>query len=63
MSEKCLESVRVHLPESLKTDLMNLAAQEDRALSELIRVALEDWLYGQARHICKPGSARPEKVR
>ena len=49
MSEKCLESVRVHLPESLKNDLMILAAQEDRALSELIRVALEDWLYGDRK--------------
>lgn len=62
-TEKCLESVRVHLPESLKNDLMILAAQEDRALSELIRVALEDWLYGQSRHLCKPGSIRTEKGR
>jgi hypothetical protein len=53
--EKNLESIRVHLPESLKVDLMELAIQQDRKLSELVRFALEDWLYGQARHVCKQG--------
>ena len=61
--EKCIESVRVHLPERLKNDLQDLAAQEDRALSELIRVALEDWLYGQVRHICRPGPSSTERGR
>ena len=61
--EKCIESVRVHLPERLKNDLQDLADQEDRALSELIRVALEDWLYGQARHICRPVPERSERDR
>ena len=61
--EKCLESCRVWLPESLKNDLQNLAAQQDRKLSELIRVALEDWLYGQARHICRPVPERSERDR
>lgn len=42
MTEKCLESIRVHLPESLKRDLQDMAMQQDRALSEMIRYALED---------------------
>ena len=63
MSEKCLESIRVHLPESLKRDLQDMAMQQDRALSEMIRYALEDWLYGQARHLCNPVPKVPEKDR
>ena len=61
--EKNLESIRVHLPESLKLDLMDLAIQQDRKLSELVRFALEDWLYGQVRHVCKQGPNSHERGR
>lgn len=63
MTEKCLESIRVHLPESLKRDLQDMAMQQDRALSEMIRYALEDWLYGQSRHLCSTGPKRDEQGR
>ena len=63
MSEKCLESIRVHLPESLKHDLQDMAMQQDRALSEMIRCALEDWLYGQSRHLCSPVPESAERDR
>lgn len=63
MTEKCLESIRVHLPESLKRDLQDMAMQQDRALSEMIRYALEDWLYGQSRHLCSTGPKRDEPGR
>ena len=61
--EKCLESIRVHLPDRLKHDLMARAAQEDRKLSELIRVWLEDRMYGEARHLCEPVPDRHERGR
>jgi hypothetical protein len=61
--EKNLESIRVHLPESLKLDLMEIAIQQDRKLSELVRFALEDWTYGQARHACKQGPNSHDRGR
>ena len=56
--DKCLESIRLNLPEKLKNDLQDLAAQEDRALSETIRLILEDRLYGLARKLCHPEPQR-----
>ena len=56
--DKCLESIRLNLPEQLKKDLQDLAAQEDRAVSETIRLILEDRLYGLARKLCHPESTR-----
>lgn len=50
--EKCLESIRLNLPEQLRRDLQDLAAQEDRALSELIRIILNERMYGLAPTIC-----------
>ena len=61
--EKITESIRVHMSESLKRDLQDLAVQQDLAVSELIRVALEDWLYGQARHLCRQGPQSAERGR
>lgn len=52
--DKCLESIRLNLPEKLKNDLQDLAAMEDRAVSETIRLILEDRLYGLARKLCHP---------
>lgn len=57
--EKCLESVRLNLPDALKRDLQDLAAQEDRALGELIRRILEERMYGLARTICRTEPERP----
>lgn len=42
-----LPSVRV--TEQMETDLMRVAALEDRPLSDLIRYALSQWLYGHGR--------------
>lgn len=43
---KCLESIKLHLPEDLKRDLQDLAMQEERAVSEYIRVVLQLHTYG-----------------
>lgn len=54
MSEKCLSEMKIHMPESLKRDLQDLADQSDRKTSELVRVVLEDFMYGAQRRLCGP---------
>ena len=49
--EKCLESIHVHVGETLKRDLQDLALLENRAVGELIRCILEDRLYGAIARI------------
>lgn len=49
--EKCLESIHVHVGETLKRDLQDLALLENRAVGELIRCILEDRLYGAISRI------------
>jgi hypothetical protein len=44
--EKKLAEVTVRLPESLKHDLQDEAAHEDRTLSEIVRLMLESSMYG-----------------
>jgi metal-responsive CopG/Arc/MetJ family transcriptional regulator len=51
MNEKCLEAIKLHLPETLKQKLQDLAMREDRKVSEFIRVILEDYVYGKGRHL------------
>ena len=46
MSEKALAEVTVRMGETLKRDLQDLAAMEDRKLSDTIRMILELYLYG-----------------
>lgn len=61
MTDKCLAEIKLHLPDALKQHLQDLAAAEDRKLSELVRVILEDHLYGAQRTLCwyeGPGSNR-----
>jgi len=48
------ELPRVRVSEQLERDLMRAAAAQDRSLSDLIRVALSQWLYG---HGPKNGNA------
>lgn len=43
---KCLESIKLHLPEELKRAIQDLAMQEERAVSEYIRVVLQLHVYG-----------------
>lgn len=43
------ELPRVRVTEQLEQDLMRAAADQDRSLSDLIRVALAQWLYGHGR--------------
>ena len=61
MSEKRIAEVTVRLEDGLKHDLQDMAAHEDRTLSELIRIILENHIYGlKARHdqICAQQQAR-----
>lgn len=57
LSQKCLESIKLHLPETLKRDLQDLAMQEDRPVSEYIRVALVQHVYGAKTKLSKPTAA------
>ena len=51
MSEKCISEITLRLTESLKRDLQDIAAHEDRTVSDVIRTLLEDRLYGlKAKH-------------
>lgn len=47
MNEKALETITLHLPESLKRDLQDLALAEDRAVGEWIRHHLNLIVYGR----------------
>lgn len=58
---KCLESIKLHLPEDLKRDLQDLAMQDDRPVSEYIRTVLTQHVYGaKAKLITLPNE---EKAR
>ena len=56
MTEKSQANIKLWLPDAMKRDLQDLADQDDRKTSELIRVILEDYLYGAQRRLCRPGS-------
>ena len=58
---KCLESIKLHLPEELKRDLQDLAMQEERAVSEYIRVVLQLHVYGAKAKL--PTPSPEEKAR
>lgn len=47
MAEKKTEQVTLWLPETLKVDLMHLAADDDRKLSDYITHVLALHCYGQ----------------
>lgn len=49
MAEKKTERVTVWLPESLAVDLMRMAHDDDRKLSDFITVALARYAYGHSR--------------
>jgi predicted transcriptional regulator len=46
MAEKCIAEITVRMTDSLKRDLQDLAMHEDRSLSDMIRVLLEQSVYG-----------------
>lgn len=54
---KCLESIKLHLPEDLKRDLQDLAMQDDRPVSEYIRVVLQLHVYGAKAKLPTPTAA------
>ncbi|MDG4549849.1 MAG: hypothetical protein P9F19_01360 [Candidatus Contendobacter sp.] len=58
---KCLESIKLHLPEDLKRDLQDLAMQEERAVSEYIRAVLQLHVYGAKAKL--PTPSLEEKAR
>ena len=43
---KCDRDIKLHIPEALYDDLSALARMDRRALSEYIRVTLEQHVYG-----------------
>lgn len=44
--EKCLEDAHIHMGETLKRDLQDLAMLQNRAVGEYIRAVLEAHVYG-----------------
>lgn len=50
-NEKLLDHIKVHLGESLKRDLQDLAMADDRRVSDYIRIILEYHVYGAQRRI------------
>jgi len=49
--EKCIENCNVHMSESLKRDLQDLAMLEGRAVGEYIRAVLELHCWGAVRKL------------
>lgn len=52
--EKCLEEIHLHLGESLKRDLQDLALADDRAVGEYVRAVLELHVYGAKSRLLHP---------
>jgi hypothetical protein len=48
------ELPRVRISEQMENDLMRAAAREDRSLSDLVRCALSQWLYGHVGKLTPP---------
>lgn len=46
MADKKIVEVTVRMSETLKCDLQDVAMHNDRKLSDVIRIALETYLYG-----------------
>ena len=44
--EKCLEELKIRVPEELKTKLFRLAERNDRALADYVRHVLARHVYG-----------------
>jgi hypothetical protein len=59
--EKAIETITLHLPESLKRDLQDLALADDRAVGEWIRHHLTMIVYG--RLAAKEAAKRTEEKR
>lgn len=58
MAEKKTEQVTLWLPESLKVDMMHLAAEDDRKLSDYITHVLTLHAYGKRRCLCDGAEAQ-----
>ena len=59
--EKAIETITLHIPESLKRDLQDLALADDRAVGEWIRHHLAMIVYG--RLAAKEAAKRSEEKR
>lgn len=59
--EKCLETCNVHMSESLKRDLQDLAMQEGRAVGEYIRAVPALHVWGAGRKLLS--SEHKDQVR
>jgi hypothetical protein len=53
--EKITTRIDLHLPESMKADLLDLALAEDRKVSDLVRHIVACYLYGH-QHNCSSRS-------
>lgn len=53
--EKITTRIDLHLPESMKADLLDLALAEDRKVSDLVRHIVACYLYGHQSRCVSPG--------
>jgi predicted transcriptional regulator len=56
--DKCLDSIKLHLPEDLKRDVQDLALAADRSVSEYIRHWLSLHVYGARAAERREGAER-----
>lgn len=61
LHEKALETITLHLPESLKRDLQDIACVEDRAVGEWIRHHLAMIVYGRLQMKAAKGTGETRK--
>lgn len=59
MHEKRIAEVTVRMSETLKHDLQDRAMNEDRTVSEVMRVIIEDFLYGVNRRLRDEAAQEP----
>jgi len=59
--EKAMETITLHLPDTLKRDLQDLALVEDRAVGEWIRHHLAMMVYGRLQMKAAQGTGETRK--
>jgi predicted transcriptional regulator len=60
MSEKKISEMTIRLSDTLKRDAQDVAMYEDRKLSDIVRIALEVYIYGHKHRVdvaCGKGDA------
>lgn len=60
MGEKKVSEMTIRLSDTLKRDAQDVAMYEDRKLSDIVRIALEVYIYGHKHRVdvaCSKGNS------